>query len=67
MTIAEQPPDLDWRDEAIPVSRRFDDPYFSLAGGLEETRHVFLFPFRFFFFQSLIYLPTEIISSPEPK
>jgi tRNA U34 5-methylaminomethyl-2-thiouridine-forming methyltransferase MnmC len=38
-----QPPqaDLDWRD-AIPVSRRFDDPYFSLAGGLEETRHVFI-------------------------
>lgn len=35
-------PDLDWRDEAIPVSRRFDDPYFSLAGGLAETRHVFL-------------------------
>jgi tRNA U34 5-methylaminomethyl-2-thiouridine-forming methyltransferase MnmC len=33
---------LDWRDGAIPVSRRFDDPYFSLAGGLEETRHVFL-------------------------
>lgn len=34
--------DLDWRDGAIPVSRRFDDPYFSLNGGLEETRHVFL-------------------------
>lgn len=33
---------LDWRDGVIPVSRRFDDPYFSLAGGLEETRHVFL-------------------------
>lgn len=36
---------LDWRavDNAeIPVSRRFDDPYFSLAGGLAETRHVFL-------------------------
>ena len=33
---------LDWRDETIPVSRRFDDPYFSLAGGLDETRHVFL-------------------------
>ncbi len=32
---------LDWRD-AIPVSRRFDDPYFSLAGGLAETDHVFL-------------------------
>lgn len=35
-------PDLDWRDATIPVSRQFDDPYFSLAGGLEETRHVFL-------------------------
>lgn len=35
-------PALDWRDENIPVSRRFDDPYFSLAGGLDETRHVFL-------------------------
>ena len=34
--------DLDWREGAIPVSRRFDDPYFSLNGGLEETRHVFL-------------------------
>lgn len=33
---------LEWRDEAIPVSTRFDDPYFSLANGLEETRHVFL-------------------------
>lgn len=33
---------LDWRDDTIPVSRQFDDPYFSLAGGLEETRHVFL-------------------------
>jgi tRNA U34 5-methylaminomethyl-2-thiouridine-forming methyltransferase MnmC len=42
MTTAEQPPDLDWRDDLIPVSRQFDDPYFSLAGGLEETRHVFL-------------------------
>lgn len=36
-----QGPDLDWHD-SIPVSRAFDDPYFSLAGGLEETRHVFL-------------------------
>ncbi|MFM7335806.1 MAG: tRNA (5-methylaminomethyl-2-thiouridine)(34)-methyltransferase MnmD [Tabrizicola sp.] len=42
MTAAEQPPQLDWRDDLIPVSRQFDDPYFSLAGGLEETRHVFL-------------------------
>ncbi|MBV0891868.1 tRNA (5-methylaminomethyl-2-thiouridine)(34)-methyltransferase MnmD [Paracoccus sp. Z118] len=33
---------VDWRDGAVPVSRRFDDPYFSLNGGLAETRHVFL-------------------------
>lgn len=33
---------LDWRDGSLPVSTRFDDPYFSLAGGLAETRHVFL-------------------------
>jgi tRNA U34 5-methylaminomethyl-2-thiouridine-forming methyltransferase MnmC len=42
MATPDQPPDLDWRNDAIPVSRQFDDPYFSLAGGLEETRHVFL-------------------------
>lgn len=33
---------LEWRDGGVPVSTRFDDPYFSLAGGLDETRHVFL-------------------------
>ncbi|MEI4471699.1 tRNA (5-methylaminomethyl-2-thiouridine)(34)-methyltransferase MnmD [Frigidibacter sp. MR17.24] len=37
---------LSWREEpgaaAVPVSSRFDDPYFSLRGGLDETRHVFL-------------------------
>ena len=33
---------LDWRGGGVPVSRRFDDPYFSLNGGLAETRHVFL-------------------------
>ena len=33
---------LDWRDDTIPVSTQFDDPYFSAAGGLDETRHVFL-------------------------
>ncbi|PZQ97893.1 MAG: FAD-dependent oxidoreductase [Cereibacter sphaeroides] len=42
MTAADQTADLDWRDGAIPVSRRFDDPYFSLGGGLDEARHVFL-------------------------
>ncbi|WP_442772972.1 tRNA (5-methylaminomethyl-2-thiouridine)(34)-methyltransferase MnmD [Paenirhodobacter enshiensis] len=33
---------LTWRDDTTPVSTRFDDPYFSLAGGLDEARHVFL-------------------------
>jgi tRNA U34 5-methylaminomethyl-2-thiouridine-forming methyltransferase MnmC len=36
------PSDLTWRDGTIPVATRFDDPYFSLSGGLQETRHVFL-------------------------
>ncbi len=34
--------ELDWRDGTLPISRRFNDPYFSLAGGLDEARHVFL-------------------------
>jgi tRNA U34 5-methylaminomethyl-2-thiouridine-forming methyltransferase MnmC len=42
MTANEQSTGLDWKDGTIPVSRRFDDPYFSLADGLAETRHVFL-------------------------
>lgn len=33
---------LSWRDDTIPVSTRFDDPYFSLDNGLAETRYVFL-------------------------
>lgn len=41
MTAPDQTP-LDWRDGTVPVSTRFDDPYFSLQGGLKETRHVFL-------------------------
>ena len=31
-----------WREGEVPVSARFDDPYFSLEGGLAETRHVYL-------------------------
>lgn len=43
MTSPDQSPAaLTWRDGSTPVSTRFDDPYFSLAGGLAETRHVFL-------------------------
>ncbi|WP_050931756.1 tRNA (5-methylaminomethyl-2-thiouridine)(34)-methyltransferase MnmD [Aestuariivita boseongensis] len=34
--------ELDWRDGGVPVSVRFDDPYFSLDDGLAETRYVFL-------------------------
>ncbi|WP_179379052.1 tRNA (5-methylaminomethyl-2-thiouridine)(34)-methyltransferase MnmD [Jannaschia marina] len=34
-------PTLDWRD-GTPIATRFDDPYFSLASGPEETRHTFL-------------------------
>jgi len=33
---------IDWKDNGVPVATRFDDPYFSLEDGLEETRHVFL-------------------------
>ena len=33
---------IGWRDGNVPVSLIHDDPYFSLAGGLAETRHVFL-------------------------
>jgi len=33
---------LTWRNDRVPVSTRFDDPYFSLEDGLAETHHVFL-------------------------
>ncbi|EEW26167.1 tRNA (5-methylaminomethyl-2-thiouridine)(34)-methyltransferase MnmD [Rhodobacter ferrooxidans] len=39
---ADQCGTLDWRDDGVPVSTRFDDPYFSRNDGLAETRHVFL-------------------------
>jgi tRNA U34 5-methylaminomethyl-2-thiouridine-forming methyltransferase MnmC len=38
----DQTAELEWRDGEVPVSTRFDDPYFSLAGGLAESRYVFL-------------------------
>ncbi|MFY0690592.1 MAG: tRNA (5-methylaminomethyl-2-thiouridine)(34)-methyltransferase MnmD [Paracoccaceae bacterium] len=38
----DQRPEVEWRDGKIPVSSRFDDPYYSLDNGLAETRHVFL-------------------------
>lgn len=40
-----QRPTLDWRETdagRVPVSTLFDDPYYSLSGGLAEARYVFL-------------------------
>ena len=42
MISPDQSATLSWRDDVIPVSTLFDDPYFSLGGGLAETQHVFL-------------------------
>lgn len=49
MTPPDQPPRavpaapaLEWRDGVLPISTRFQDPYFSITNGLAETRHVFL-------------------------
>lgn len=43
---------VEWRDGGVPVSSRFDDPFFSLEDGLAEASHVFLggndLPARFF-------------------
>jgi tRNA U34 5-methylaminomethyl-2-thiouridine-forming methyltransferase MnmC len=33
---------IDWHPNGVPVSRQFDDPYYSLDNGLSEARHVFL-------------------------
>jgi tRNA 5-methylaminomethyl-2-thiouridine biosynthesis bifunctional protein len=33
---------LSWHDDVHPHSERFDDHYYSLINGLEESRHVFL-------------------------
>jgi len=40
--VSSQRADIIWQSGAVPVSTRFDDPYFSLHDGLAETRHVFL-------------------------
>ncbi|NHV07745.1 bifunctional tRNA (5-methylaminomethyl-2-thiouridine)(34)-methyltransferase MnmD/FAD-dependent 5-carboxymethylaminomethyl-2-thiouridine(34) oxidoreductase MnmC [Cronobacter turicensis] len=41
-SIAIQPASLTFNNEGTPVSRDFDDVYFSNDDGLEETRYVFL-------------------------
>ncbi|MCD9148030.1 tRNA (5-methylaminomethyl-2-thiouridine)(34)-methyltransferase MnmD [Pseudophaeobacter flagellatus] len=40
--MTDQQARLSWREERIPVSDQFDDPYFSIHDGLAETAHVFL-------------------------
>ena len=40
--MTDQRADLTWTEQGVPVSTRFDDPYFSLGDGLAETTHVFL-------------------------
>jgi tRNA U34 5-methylaminomethyl-2-thiouridine-forming methyltransferase MnmC len=40
--MADQRAKILWPDGAGPVSAQFDDPYFSVANGLDEARHVFL-------------------------
>jgi len=37
-----QAPELTWNDQGLPIANAFDDPYFSVENGLEETRYVFL-------------------------
>ncbi|MGI9395820.1 MAG: tRNA (5-methylaminomethyl-2-thiouridine)(34)-methyltransferase MnmD [Boseongicola sp.] len=38
---SDQHPEIKWTN-GVPIAARFDDPYFSLKDGLEESRHVFL-------------------------
>lgn len=38
----DQHAEVAWNEAGVPVSTRFDDPYFSLEDGLAETRHTFL-------------------------
>lgn len=40
--MEDQSATLDWHDGVLPISTRFDDPYYSRENGLAETRHVFL-------------------------
>ena len=40
--MADQRANIVWRDGGVPVSSKFDDPYYSLDNGLAEARHVFL-------------------------
>lgn len=39
--MTSQRAEIEWKS-GVPVSRKFDDPYYSLENGLAETRYVFL-------------------------
>lgn len=41
MSSNNQTATIEWQTGGVPVSTRFDDPYFSMADGLAETLHVF--------------------------
>lgn len=34
--------EIEWQRDSVPVSLRFDDPYYSLDSGIDEARYVFL-------------------------
>jgi len=40
--MTNQHAELSWTDTGVPISTQFDDPYFSMANGVQETEHVFL-------------------------
>ncbi len=40
--LKNQHAEIEWRDGDLPVSVRFNDPYFSMHDGLAETRYVYL-------------------------
>ena len=42
MPAREDDAKLRWEDGDLPVSARFDDPYYARSDGLAESRHVFL-------------------------
>ncbi|MBI3309896.1 MAG: tRNA (5-methylaminomethyl-2-thiouridine)(34)-methyltransferase MnmD, partial [Serratia liquefaciens] len=48
---------LSWNEQGTPVSKQFDDVYFSNQDGLEETRYVFLKGNR---------LPQRFVEHPRP-
>ena len=69
-------PDLEWLQGDVPRAEGFNDTYFSKAGGLAETRHVFLrgngLPERFdgcerFTIASSVSEPGSIFSPPLPR